>query len=106
MSRTVLNIFGLLSLALIAAEKTATFAGTWMLDPTKSSPSKLIVMKVAQKGDCVTVVEISGAEHGKTVLKWDYALNGREPSAGTAILFQDALRREKWTLSRSGRELV
>jgi hypothetical protein len=95
----------MLSLALMAAEHNLTFDGIWVLDMTRSDVSQQIVIRVVQKPDCLTVIEISRGEYSKAVAKYDYALVNREPSIGKALLFQDSVRHEKWTLSKDAREL-
>jgi hypothetical protein len=107
----LLIVVGLLSLALIAAENKATFDGTWILDTTKSDLQSFdarthVVMRVEQSQDRLTVVEVSKGEYGETVLKSDYTLDGRERSVGKATIFHNAVRNEKWMLSKGGRELL
>jgi hypothetical protein len=107
-----LSVVGLLSLAVIAAENNkATFDGTWILDTTKSDFQDLdapthVVIRVDQLQDRLTVVEVSKGEYGETVLKSDYTFDGQERSVGKATLLRNAVRTERWTLVKGGRDLL
>jgi hypothetical protein len=98
------SFVGFLLLPLIAAENKAPFDGTWVLDTTKNNTATQIIIRVAQKLDCLTVIEISRGEHGKKIVTSDYTVD--ESSPGELMLFQDAVRRERWQLLKGGSELL
>jgi hypothetical protein len=103
-------VFGLVLRIMPAAGADDSFTGIWKQDASASdvgcpNASKRLIIKIGQDSNLLTVIEVSRVEQGKVVSQWNYTLEVGERSRRT-ITFRSPTRREIWSLSEGGSELV